>query len=239
MKNKLSETLFVLLFCIIFWYLFAVDKINYFINPNYYWWIVVALIITTIYGVVSLFWTIKLYSSLQLVTKWQLYGLLLLSTLLLASIFVVPLKPLNSQSLLFTNKARIITGKNKNPKNIQFSKNAVTNLTIREWQVAQKNSPNLTSFEDQKIVLNDASYFLLDEGGCSTLARYELNTASEKDNYIVFTNIDTVNHVLEGYLSASFEMDTYSKEKNNTRKNKKPERMDFINGEFKVKRFPK
>ena len=93
--------------------------------------------------------------------------------------------------------------------------------------------------KDQKIVLNDASYFLLDEGGCSTLARYELNTASEKDNYIVFTNIDTVNHVLEGYLSASFEMDTYSKEKNNTRKNKKPERMDFINGEFKVKRFPK
>ncbi len=98
---------------------------------------------------------------------------------------------------------------------------------------------SLPLVKDQKIVPLKASYYLLDEGGCSTLARYDLNTAPDKDNYIVFTNIDTVNHVLEGYLSASFEMNTYSKEKNNTRKNKKPERMDFINGEFKVKRFPK
>ena len=167
MKNKLSETVFVLLFCIIFGYLFAIDKVQYFINPNYYWWILGALIVTTLYAVLSLVWCIRSYHSLKLPTKLSLYGLLLLTLLLFTSIFVVPLKPLNSQSLVFANTSRIIPGKNLSQKPIKFSQNAVTNLTIREWQIAQKNSPNLSSFEGQAtglkgiVIKNNGDSFVL------------------------------------------------------------------------------
>jgi uncharacterized repeat protein (TIGR03943 family) len=151
---KLTQVVVTVFFCSYFAYLYSVGKIGYYINTKYYYPTLLAITVSSIFGIIALWFIIKGYSSLRKKPSIGDYSAALLSILLCVSLFLVPIKPLSSSSIVFTSTPRIFTNTQKTTTStIELSTQTVSNLTIKDWLIAFKSSSNPKSFIGQKVKL--------------------------------------------------------------------------------------
>jgi uncharacterized repeat protein (TIGR03943 family) len=154
MKLKLSEVIITLFFCGYFLYLFAQNKIGYYINPKYYYWTLTALVLSTVFAAISLYFIVKDYSKLRKYSTASYLVSVVLSIGLFVSLFVVPIKPLTSNAIAFSTTPRIFSSSDKSStKQTLLSTSTVSNLTIKDWLIAFKSASKPQSFEGQKVKL--------------------------------------------------------------------------------------
>jgi uncharacterized repeat protein (TIGR03943 family) len=151
MTQKLNHGINAFLISIITLYLFAINKIGYFINSNYYWWLLLSVGFTFLMTIIFIFYTIKDKHQ----KKSAKFGQFVFSAILIlvfSSFFIIPIKPLGAESATYT---RTIVNK-KDTQKIQYiakTPEAISSLSLIDWFNIINQSPNASQYNGQKIYI--------------------------------------------------------------------------------------
>jgi uncharacterized repeat protein (TIGR03943 family) len=151
MTKKLWNGLNAGLICTITIYLFWINKIGYFINSNYYWYLLISTIITTILTAIYLCFAV-FYNIKPKPAKKSQYVFASLLFVILISLFVVPIKPLGAESANFAKRGSI-KKEAKSQQYVSRTPEAINSLSLIDWFNLITQSPNPNQYSGQKIIV--------------------------------------------------------------------------------------
>jgi putative membrane protein len=151
MTQKLWYGINALLISIITLYLFGINKIGFFINSQYYWWLLVSSLSVFVAVLIYIWYTTRAHKT----GKKAGYSHLIFGSLLfviLLSLFIVPLKPLGSESAGYAKRANI---KKDNQKTQYVAKTpeAISSLSLIDWVNILSKTANPSQYNGQKVII--------------------------------------------------------------------------------------
>lgn len=150
-SKKLLYGVSALLLSVITLYLFYINKIGYFINFNYYWYLLVSVIIIFIFTIVYFWYLIKDSHKVK-PARYSQYIFVFLLFCTFISLFIVPIKPLGAESASYVKRG----SSKKATQKVQYiakSPEAINSLSLIDWYNLAAQSPNPSQYNGQKVII--------------------------------------------------------------------------------------
>jgi uncharacterized repeat protein (TIGR03943 family) len=151
MTQKLFTGINALLISIISIYLFAINKIGYFINSNYYWWLLISVGFTFLMTICYLYFSIADTHKKKSAKLSQIVFSLALVAVFI-SFFILPIKPLGAESATYAKQAI----PKKDTQKVQYiakTPDAISSLSLIDWFNLITESPNALQYNGQKVII--------------------------------------------------------------------------------------
>ena len=134
---------------LISFYLFGIQKIGYFINSQYYWWLLISMVFVFICSAIFLFFIFRnSHVGKKVKNSQYVFSLLLLTVV--TSLFILPIKPLSSESAAYSKRV-VVKQDTKNAKYIAKSPDTIGSLSLIDWTNLITLSTNPAQYNGQKI----------------------------------------------------------------------------------------
>ncbi|MBC7472126.1 MAG: TIGR03943 family protein [candidate division SR1 bacterium] len=150
-SKKLWYGISALLISAITLYLYYINKIGYFINSNYYWYLLVSVITIFIFTVIYFWYLIKNGHKPKPARYSQyIFGSLLFC--IFVSLFIVPIKPLGAESANYAKRGN----SKKAAQKVQYiakSPESISSLSLIDWYSLATLSPNPNQYNGQKAII--------------------------------------------------------------------------------------
>jgi uncharacterized repeat protein (TIGR03943 family) len=150
-NKKMMNGINALLIVIVTLYLFWINKIGYFINSNYYWYLLVSVSITALLTSTYLWFAFTDKHTTKPATKSQLVFFTLLVAIFI-SLFAVNIKPLGAESSSYAKRGNIKRDTQK-AQYIARSPEAISSLSLIDWFNLVTQSPNPNQYNGQKTIV--------------------------------------------------------------------------------------
>jgi uncharacterized repeat protein (TIGR03943 family) len=150
-SKKLLHGINALLICVVTLYLFWINKIGYFINSNYYWYLLISVSITTVLTALYLYFILTGNRKSTPAKKSQFVFSVFL-VLIFISLFTVTIKPLGAESAGYAKRGNIKRDTQK-AQYIPRSPETIASLSLIDWFDLITQSPNPNQYNGQKVTI--------------------------------------------------------------------------------------